>query len=109
MNKGRHHRHRNGGRRRHTAELSARLAPPEELQSGGTKPEQPGAINGDYQDGTIKIDSASVKSSGKSLTGEDEATNVFRLEPVIAVILVLTLAFIAFITWQITLMPASAK
>lgn len=100
------HRHYSGGKRRGTAELSARLAPPEESSAHAAKPESHAAINGDYPDGTIKIDSTSVKSPGKSLTGEDPAASIFHLEPVIIAILILTLAFIAFITWQITLMPA---
>ncbi len=36
---------------------------------------------------------------------EREGASIFRLEPVVVFILVAMLAFIAFIAWQITLMP----
>ena len=98
----RRHRHGREGRKQHTDELSAQLAPLEEL-----KPElaqqSTHSPNGEYSDATIRVDKASVKTP--NIDGERNTASVFRLEPLVVVIVVAMLAFIAFIAWQITLMP----
>ncbi|HEX8335760.1 MAG TPA: hypothetical protein VF621_03480 [Pyrinomonadaceae bacterium] len=57
-------------------------------------------------DDTIRIDSRSVQMPEHLAGDEREGASIFRLEPVVVVLLVAMLAFIAFIAWQITLMPA---
>ena len=81
------------------------LAPLEELKPEAAGPQQPG--NGDYHDAPIRVDSKSVKMPER-LLDEDEprkGLRVFRLEPLVLVIVALMLAFMAFVAWQITLMP----
>ncbi len=97
----RRHKHGPEGRKQHTDQLSAQLAPLEEL-----KPELAEAIpsnNGEYSDATIRVDSKSVLTPSNYL--DEQAQSIFRLEPVVVVILIGMLAFIAFIAWQITEMP----
>ncbi len=54
---------------------------------------------------TIRVDSKSVPMPEHLLEDEREGGAIFRLEPVVVFIIAAMLAFIAFITWQITLMP----
>ncbi|MCA1618956.1 MAG: hypothetical protein LC795_06515 [Acidobacteria bacterium] len=54
---------------------------------------------------TIRVDSKSVTMPEHLLEDEREGSRIFRLEPVVVFILVAMLAFIAFVAWQITLMP----
>jgi hypothetical protein len=54
---------------------------------------------------TIRVDNASVRMPEQLTEDEREGGSIFRLEPVVFFILAAMLAFIAFITWQITLMP----
>lgn len=103
----RRHKHGREGRKQHTDELSAMLAPLEELKPEMMPPpSQP--TNGDYHDATIRVDSSSVKAPEQLLDEDEprEGLRIFRLEPLVVVILVVMLAFIAFVAWQITLMPA---
>ncbi|MCA1592929.1 MAG: hypothetical protein LC754_09825 [Acidobacteria bacterium] len=101
MKKGnRPHKHYTGRKKGNTAEVSARLAPLEEVKATAAvrKPENNG--------GAIRVDSNQVTLS-KDFAEEDRgAAGVFHLEPVALVIVVLALAFMAFIAWQITLMPS---
>lgn len=99
----RHHAHDNGGdRRQHKQTLAERLAPLEETEAFRESPQRDGGKNA--QD-TIRVDKSSVKMPEQFTEEERSAASTFRLDPVVAVILTLMLAFIAFITWQITLMP----
>ena len=103
----RRHKHGREGRKKHTDELSAMLAPLEELMPEAAPP--PGQHgNGDYHDATIRVDSSSVKAPEQLLDEDEprEGLRIFRLEPLVLVILGVMLAFMAFIAWQITLMPA---
>lgn len=54
---------------------------------------------------TIRVDAKSVPMPEHLLDDEREGSRIFRLEPVVFVILLAMLAFIAFVAWQITLMP----
>ena len=106
----RRHKHGPEGRKKHTDELSAMLAPLEEQKpeaAGAPSPAASGNGDGAYHDATIRVDSKSVKMPER-LLDEDEprkGLRVFRLEPLVLVIVSLMLAFMAFIAWQITLMP----
>ena len=101
------HKHGPEGRKKHTDELSARLAPLEELQPEKALPQPTQSSNGDYHDATIRVDSTSVKTTSQLLdeAAERKGASIFYLEPVVIAILLCMLAFIAFIGWQITLMP----
>ena len=57
------------------------------------------------EDDTIRVDNKSVPMPEHLIDDEREGASTFRLEPVVFVILVSMLAFIAFIAWQVTLMP----
>ena len=59
-------------------------------------------------DDTIRVDSASVRMPENLVEDEREGTNIFRLEPVALLLLVVMLAFIAFVAWQISLMPTKS-
>ena len=100
---GHFHTHYTGERKKgNTAELSAQLAPLEEKTGDGVKP---GSNNG----GAIIVDRSSVKIPG-GFADEDKATSrIFGLDPIAVVILILVLAFVAFIAWQISLMEPSAN
>ena len=54
---------------------------------------------------TIRVDAKSVPMPEQLLEDEREGSGIFRLEPVVVFILLAMLAFIAFVAWQITLMP----
>ncbi|HEX8499489.1 MAG TPA: hypothetical protein VF659_02775 [Pyrinomonadaceae bacterium] len=54
---------------------------------------------------TIRVDSTSVPMPEHLLEDEREGSSIFWLEPVVIFVLVFMLAFIAFIAWQVTLMP----
>ena len=57
-------------------------------------------------DDTIRIDNANVPMPEHLVEEEREGGAIFRLEPVVLFVLVAMLAFIAFVAWQVTLMPA---
>ena len=93
-----------GGRRREReAEVAARLTPPEETEEfRRSRQTEAGAAT---PDDTIRVASGSVRVPDH--LAEDEGGGpAFRLDAVVVVILALMLAFIAFVAWQITLMPA---
>ena len=84
-------------------DVAERLAPLEETRGfkGSSQTDgQPGGA-----DDTIRIDSKSVPMPEHLFEDEREGASIFRLEPVVLAILVGMLAFIAFIAWQVTLMP----
>jgi hypothetical protein len=92
-----HHEHEHDG-------VAERLKPLEETEEFRDSPQ----VEGDRHvaDDTIRVDGASVPMP-ESLMDDDEreGASIFRLEPVVLFILVAMLAFIAFVAWQITLMP----
>ncbi|MCA1556833.1 MAG: hypothetical protein LC747_09115 [Acidobacteria bacterium] len=96
-----------------TASLAAQLAPLEEQDERAAQKQQPGANGhgsgkgGLIQDhGSLIVDTENLnipKSLGGSGTGEEK--HFLGIEPVVLVILIGALAFVAFIAWQISLMP----
>ena len=100
----RRHKHGPGERKKHAEELSALLAPLEEQHPELAAEAQDG--DGSYNDATIKVSTASVKLPKELVGGERHGARVFRLDPVVIVILCVMLSFIAFIAWQISQLPA---
>ena len=99
------------GRRREktpTQELSARLAPLEETE-GADESQQAMPAAERPADDTIRVDTSTVKLPTRFAEEDRQGARIFYLEPVVIFILVLMLAFIAFVAWQITMMPPSAK
>ena len=99
---GHQHQHYAGGKEHaNAAELSARLAPPEEKAGTIAASTSQGNNN---NGGAIIVDTGSLKFPKDFVDPSKEATGMFRPEPVVLVILILALAFIAFIAWRISLM-----
>jgi hypothetical protein len=92
-----------GSRRDHERDAAGRLAPLEETE--GFKDSQQ-ADSAHTPDDTIRVDSKSVRMPENLADDEREGASIFRLEPVALFILVVMLAFIAFVAWQISLMPS---
>lgn len=92
-----------------TAQLAAQLAPLEELDKSsaakqiGSSP-RPGDSQADLQDGVIVVDNDNLHVPQDIMEGGGEKT-FLGMEPVVLVILGVMLAFIAFIAWQISLLP----
>jgi hypothetical protein len=91
-----------GSRREHEKDLAAKLTPLEETEEFKESPQTDSKRNGDD---TIRVDSASVRVPDNLVEDERSASSTFKLEPVVLALLLIALAFIAFIAWQITLMP----
>jgi hypothetical protein len=93
-----------------TAQLAAELAPLEELDSRsaatqlGSSP-LPGDSQADPRYGVIVVDNDNLLVPKDIMEGGDEKTYL-GMEPVVLVILGVMLAFIVFIAWQISLLPA---
>ena len=83
------------GRKKGTRERAAQLAPREEHEAAAASVQQAGAIIVD-NNLTLSDDIAEGRH-GKRIMG---------MEPVVIVILIFMLCFIAFIAWQISQMPA---
>ena len=100
-------RYRFGKRRgkKETAELSARLAPLEEVVEAD-KLHQAVPDGRPANDDTIRVNTASLNLPKRLVEEERTGASIFYLDPVVVAILVFMLAFIAFIAWRITLMPA---
>jgi hypothetical protein len=93
-----------------SAQLAAKLAPLEELDSRGAATQlgsnpHPGDSQADPQYGVIVVDNDNLLVPKDIMEGGDEKTYL-GMEPVVLVILGIMLIFIAFIAWQISLMPA---
>ncbi|MBC8028569.1 MAG: hypothetical protein H7Z16_00505 [Pyrinomonadaceae bacterium] len=94
-----------------TARLAAQLAPLEEQdrqaakQQLATSPSSPGDLHGDPGFSAIVVDNDNLQVPKDIMEGGDEKTYL-GMEPVVLVILGVMLLFIAFIAWQIKLMPA---
>jgi hypothetical protein len=93
------HRH---GRDSERGQEAARLTPLEETDAFRESQQSEGEH---APDDTIHVDSASVRVPENLVDEDREGANIFRLEPVVLFILVVMLAFIAFVAWQVTLMP----
>ena len=97
------------GKKADTHQLAAQLAPLEQQdqqlaaeQVGRSLNPTNGEADPDY--GAIVVDTHNVKMP-MGITEEQEEKRFLGLEPVVLVVMILTLVFIAFIAWQITLMP----
>jgi hypothetical protein len=97
--------HEPGGRRGGLdgEEAAARLAPLEEREEFRKSPQSDG--NQSNINDTIRVDKNSVKMPEHLVDEERDAASTFRVDYVVVVILAVMLAFIAFITWQISRMP----
>lgn len=92
-----------------TAQLAAQLAPLEEQNKQAAAQQsrhQPSSITGgaSQEIGAIVIDNTPASLSADITEGQT-GTTFLGMEPVVVVILCFMLAFIAFIAWQISLMP----
>lgn len=96
--------HWQGEREAHKTEEAARLAPLEEIEEFKDSPQRDSTRRGAADD-TIRVDSKSVPMPDLVDDDAREGASIFKLEPVVVFLLLTTLAFIAFIAWQITLMP----
>jgi hypothetical protein len=86
----------------HKPDEAERLTPLEETEEFKDSPQVESTRPADD---TIRIDNTSVPMPESLLEEEREGSSIFRLEPVVLFVLIFMLAFIAFIAWQITLMP----
>ena len=84
-------------RSRNTAELAARLAPPEEGESSSRS----GAV-----DDTIRPAAEDLEVP-RSAEDENEARGVFYLYPTVIIVLSVFVAYILAVSWLITDMPAT--
>ena len=87
----------------HDGDEAERLRPLEEIEAFKDSAQRDGDR---AAKDTIRVDSTSVRMPDNLVGEEREGGTIFRLEPVVVFLLVGMLAFIAFIAWQITLMPA---
>src|SRR5687767_8418873 len=87
-----------------TRELAAQLAPLEELKESG-EASTDGAQLVAQENGTIVV-GAEQPELVKQVVADEERNGALGLEPVVIVIVGLLLAFIVFIAWQISRMPA---
>ncbi len=107
-----HHR-RSGGKRKKgdTSQLAAQLAPLEELDKTSAAKQfgmgpHLGDPRADPHYGAIVVDNDSLHIPKDIMEGGDGKT-FLGMEPVVLVILGVMLVFIAFIAWQISLMPTN--
>jgi hypothetical protein len=91
-----------GSGHKHEPDEAERLAPLEETQEFK---ESPQVDSHRAAKDTIRVDSKSVPMPEHLLEDERAGSSIFRLEPVVLFVLLFMLAFIAFVAWQITLMP----
>jgi hypothetical protein len=100
--------HRLKRRRGDTRELAAQLAPLEELRpeviaGRGVPGDSPGLVS--QQNGAIVVGNHMLHLSKDVV--EVETQKRLRIEPVVLMIVALMLAFIIFIAWQVSQMPAN--
>ena len=103
------HRHARRRKKGDTARLAAQLAPLEEQykpvaehQSGSNQNSINGQTARDY--GAIVVDNDNLKVPTDMMETRGEK-RFLGIEPVVLVVLIIVLSFIAFIAWQISLMP----
>ena len=94
-------RHRSGDSR----ELAAQLAPLEELRESSAASRTDGSQLVAQENGAIVV-GADQPELAKEVVAAEERKGALGLEPVVIVIVGLILAFIGFIAWQISRMPA---
>ena len=91
-----------GSHHEHEENAAQRLTPLEETDAFKDSPQKDTTH---APDDTIRVDSASVQMPENFVEDEREGASIFRLEPVALVLLLIMLAFIVFVAWQISLMP----
>jgi hypothetical protein len=93
-------------RKGNTDQLAAQLAPLEEQDKPAAE-HQVGPLNNasDRHFGEIIVDNESLNVPTDIIETPEER-RFLGMEPVVLVVLILMLSFIAFIAWQISLMPA---
>lgn len=107
--KKRAHSPRHKRRKGDTARLAAQLAPLEEQnkpaaeQQIGSQVESNAQLQRDY--GSIIVDNLNLHVPKDIVEGGEEK-RFLGIEPVVLVVLIIVLSFIAFIAWQVALMPA---
>lgn len=112
MKKPRSHVHARKHKRKRgdTEHLAAQLAPLEEQDKPAAE-QQIGrhleSTNGQQQRdyGAIVVDNVNLNVPRGIIEGSEEK-HFLGIEPVVVVVLIIVLSFIAFIAWQISLMPA---
>lgn len=99
-------RHASGNVRKkgNTHQLAAQLAPLEEQNKPAAEQQMKKAQH-QRDPGAIVVDNADFNFPKGVVEGGEEK-QFLGMEPVVLVVLIIVLGFIAFITWQITLMPA---
>lgn len=104
------HIHRPGKHKKgETTQLAAQLAPLEEQHPRAAEKQLAGAavltqVKDELGFSAIVVDKDSLQVPQEIMEGSYEKTYL-GMEPVVIVILAIMLSFIAFIAWQITLMP----
>jgi hypothetical protein len=88
--------------RKDAEDAAGRLAPLEETEAFRDSQQADSARS---PDDTIRVGGASVQMPEHFVEDEREGASIFRLEPAALFILVVVLAFIAFVAWQVSLMP----
>ncbi|HVF41444.1 MAG TPA: hypothetical protein VM936_00440 [Pyrinomonadaceae bacterium] len=86
----------------HEADAAEKLAPLEETDAFRESQQKESEH---VPDDTIRVDSKSVQMPESFADDDREGASIFRLEPVAVFILLAVLAFMAFLAWQISLMP----
>ncbi len=97
-----HHVHAPADNHLHDENPADRLTPLEETEAFKESAQTDGG--GALKD-TIRVDRTSLKLPEKFIDEERGTAETFRLDGVVVAVLAAALAFIAFIAWQITLMP----
>jgi hypothetical protein len=97
--------HRVRHRRGDSRELAAQLAPLEELHESSEPAETNGSQIVAQENGAIVV-GVEQPAVAKEVVAAEERNGALGLEPVVIVIVGLMLAFIAFIAWQISQLPA---
>jgi hypothetical protein len=108
-NSSRFHSKRKKRRKGDTDQLAAQLAPLEEQDKPAAEHQIGSPLNAvtleaDRHFGAIIVDNQDLKVS-PDLTETRDKKQFLGMEPVVLVVLILMLIFIAFVTWQISLMP----
>ena len=84
-----------------TQELAEQLAPLEERDGGAH-------AGGNNNGGSIVVDTGALKMPEGLAAEQERNGRILGFEPVVLFIIVLSLAFIAFVAWQISRMPPTS-
>jgi hypothetical protein len=104
------HHHRKKRKKGDTDQLAAQLAPLEEQDKSSAERQIGSALNStndppNLDHGAIVVDNDNLNVPKDMMEGGDEK-RFFGMEPVVLVVLIIVLSFIAFIAWQISLMSS---